>query len=126
RPKSSACSASPRLPPKTFDDVLRPSEPRRIGEEHFSKGRGAFSRDGNMNATARIRDTGADEQLRFVSVALELLDVGRIHEPVAMNAHERPSERALHRRQRKVDVERTVRRMDAGESIGGFECPYLL
>ena len=66
---------------------------------------------GNAHALARIRHAGADEELRLVAVALELLDVRRVHEPVAVDAHERAREGRLDRREREVDVERAVQRV---------------
>ncbi len=74
---------------------------------------------------APLADPRPHEEARLGAVALELLDVPHVHEPVPVNAHERPSERRFDRRERKVEVELPVRGVHERQPVGRLEGPDL-
>src|SRR5207244_2616797 len=98
----------------------------RVLQQDVSQGLGAVLRDGRADAASLGPEVAADHHGCPSDVAIQLLDVGQVHQPVAVHAEERPAEGRFDRSEGQIDVELALRRVHEGEAIRRFEGPDLL
>src|SRR5438270_3421855 len=97
-----------------------------ILQQQVAEGLGAVVRNGRADAPPLGPELAAYGQRGPSEVALQLLDVGQVHQPVAVHAKERAAERRLERGQGQVDGEGALRRVHEGEAVRRLERPDLL
>src|SRR5229473_2397506 len=98
----------------------------RIFQKDVPERFGAVLRDGRADAPSFRPEIAAHRHRRPSDVAIQLLDVRQVHQPVAVHAEERPAERRLDRSQGQIDVEPALRRVHEGEAVRRLERPDLL
>src|SRR5207248_1614692 len=97
--------------------------PGGVLQQRVAQWLGAVLRDRHVNAPALRSEVVAHRDRRPPDVTLQLLDVGQVDQPVAVDAEERASERRLDRGQREIDVELALGCMDEREAVGRLESP---
>src|SRR5438309_6516083 len=102
------------------------AQARGVREQHVPQRLRAVLRDGDVDALSLRREVVADGHGGAADVAVQLADVGEVHEPVAVHAEKRATERRLDRRQRQVDIEPALASVHEGEPVRRLEGPDAL